>query len=135
MDKRALAIQYAWTFVGTPYEWGGANAFGYDCSGFISEIMRSVGLLPRNARLTAQGLYDRFKLKGVSLPGAGHLCFYGASVMEITHVELLINEEFTLGASGGGSKTTTLADADAANAFVKLRPMLKSNLVAVLDPF
>ncbi len=135
MDKRALAIQYAWTFVGTPYEWAGENHFGTDCSGFVSEVLQSVGMLTRGARLTAQGLYDRFKAKGVSLPGAGHLCFYGASVMEITHVELLIDEGFTLGASGGGSKTTTLAAADAANAFVKLRPMMKSKLVAVLDPF
>lgn len=134
-DKRARAIDYAWKFVGTPYEWGGENPFGMDCSGFISEVLQAVGVLPRGARLTAQTLYDRFKIKGSAAPAAGLLVFYGASVLEITHVELLIDDEHTLGASGGGSSVVDLKTADAANAFVKLRPMMLRNLVAIVDPF
>lgn len=135
MDKRARAIEYAWKFVGTAYEWGGENPWGMDCSGFVSEVLQGVGILPRGARLTAQSLYDRFKLKGSAAPAAGLLVFYGPSVMEINHVELLIDDEHTLGASGGGSKVTTLKAADDANAFVKLRPMMLRNLVAIVDPF
>jgi cell wall-associated NlpC family hydrolase len=135
MDRRALAMKYAWEFVGVPYEWAGENPNGMDCSGFVSEFLQAVGVVPRGARYTAQQLYERFKQKPVSVPAAGCLVFHGVSVMEITHVEFLIDEAYTLAASGGGSKTTTLQAADQANAFVKLRPMMKSNLIAILDPF
>jgi hypothetical protein len=39
------------------------------------------------------------------------------------HVEIAVNKHLAIGASGGGSKTLTEADAIRHNAFIKMRPI------------
>lgn len=127
---RELAIFTAKSYLGTPYIWGGDDPMrGFDCSGFICEILKTVGIIKENDDFTAQELFTNFPLIKNHLEAeAGDLVFYGNSVKEIKHVEMLIfidnlNHAYSIGASGGGSKNNTLQDAINNNAFVKIRPV------------
>lgn len=132
---------YAMTFVGLQYKWGGDDPLGgYDCSGLVIELIQSVGLLPHNYDNTAQGLYDHFQAKGVhNAHGVGALCFYGKAVNKITHVAMLLENTppfRIIEAGGGGSRTNTKTDAEEQNAFVRIRPMnYRQDLVSVIKPF
>jgi len=135
--KRSIAIAVAWRLYGTPYMWGGDDPIeGFDCSGAIIEILRSVGVLPHGGDWTAQGLYSTFKSAATTQPRAGCLSFYGANAGEITHVMFHLSDEIVLGATGGGSKTKTRQDAIDQNAFIKIRPLdYRDDLATIVDPF
>jgi cell wall-associated NlpC family hydrolase len=49
-DKASKVIAYAEQFLGIPYVWGGTSPSGFDCSGLMQYVFRSVGVnLPRVA--------------------------------------------------------------------------------------
>lgn len=80
-------IMYAARFVGVKYNWGGDSADeGFDCSGFICEVLRGYGFLTNREDLTAQQLYDRFHAE--SNLSVNSLVFYGKSLEEITHIAI-----------------------------------------------
>lgn len=130
-------IQYAMSFLGTPYHWGGNNSIeGIDCSGFACELLRSVGLVGNKEDLTAQQIYallEREGTEGVFCPGA--FSFYGESVTKITHVAFMIDAYRILEAGGGDSKTLTLQDAARRNALVRMRLVkYRGDLVSTVKP-
>lgn len=133
-----LLTAYALTFVGTPYEWGGKShvAGGLDCSGFVSELMRSAGTLGNSEVLNSQMLYDRFAKDGtLGVYSAGTLVFYGESVTKITHVAFMVDAYRIIEAGGGTSETTTLEAADKRNAMVRIRHVhYRGDLVATVKP-
>lgn len=135
-DSLRTLHEYAMSFVGLPYRWGGDDPIGgYDCSGLVQEILASVGLEPPTD-LTAQGLYHYFKNRTQSdRIGAGALAFYGKSIDAISHVALCIDHFRCIEAGGGGRATTTEDQAERDNAFVRIRPIKKRpDLIAVLMP-
>ncbi len=137
-------VIYAFSFVGTPYKFGGNSPLdgGMDCSGFVQEILKAGGILPNHVDLSAQQIYD--KLNGVQSSGlgpdlgdpkAGAVSFYGLDTSHIDHVGFLINEGFMLSAAGGDASTITAEDAMMSEAFIKLRPInYRGDLVAVIMP-
>jgi len=138
MTRQEIATKVAWSFLGKPYLWGGDDPVaGFDCSGFMNEVLKSVGALPRKGDWTAAALRDRFAAAAVAQPYAGCLVFYGPTTAgPITHVEFCLDGEHSIGASGGGSKTLSPADAVAQNAYIKVRPILsRAGIVAYVDPF
>ena len=136
-SKRALAIDIAMRFIGTPYLWGGDDPVkGFDCSGFVIEVLKSLGKLPRSGDWTAEMLYPMFP--NVARPRGGCLVFWhaGSDRSRIIHVEMCISNELSIGASGGGSKTKTVEDAINQNAYIKVRPFnSRSNIRGITDPF
>lgn len=136
MDTRDIADLIALKFLGRPYIWGGDDPMqGFDCSGFVIEILKSVGLLPRQGDWTAHNLWERFKLSRVNDPHRGCLVFYGTPE-KVTHVEYCLDSIHSIGASGGGSKTTSEAAAIQQNAYIKIRPVLsRSGIVGYVDPW
>ena len=134
---RAAAVRYAWGFLGLPYRWGGDDSIlGFDCSGLIVEVLQGVGLLPHGSDMSANGLYIRYQNKIVANGYAGCLCFWFNPAGLATHVEIMIDDYHTLGASGGGSATTSTEAAAAQNAFIKMRPLgYRGSNFKLIDPF
>ena len=134
---------------GKPYLWGGDDPVGgFDCSGLVCEYCKSMGILPRKERLTANGLYWYFQqqypevcshINGAKeLPPwgeCGDLVFFfwkpdWTTEQRISHVEICLNNYQTIGASGGGSDCIDAQVAIDKNAFIKVRPLRVSNVVA-----
>jgi cell wall-associated NlpC family hydrolase len=130
-------IEYAKSFIGTNYLWGGNNAIeGFDCSGLVQEILASVGLDPEG-RDTAQSLYNILKV-GASQKNvceAGTIIFYGKDTSNITHIAFAIDGHRIIEAGGGGSKTVDKNSAAKISAQVRIRPYnRRKDIAAMLLP-
>jgi cell wall-associated NlpC family hydrolase len=135
--NKEIAREVALKYLGKAYMWGGDDPInGFDCSGFCIEILKSVGILPRKGDWTANGLWNRFVEKQVDKPYEGCLVFWTGNSGQIIHVEYAISEDLCIGASGGGSKTNTEANAADQNAYIKVRPWAsRKNVKGFVDPF
>jgi len=138
-EARRIAEKIAWALYGTPYLWAGDDPMaGYDCSGFAIELLKSVGILPRDGDWTAGGLWVYFENRVVATPYQGCLAFWHKKdhPHSIVHIEFCLNSVLSIGASGGGSVTTSEADAIRQNAYVKIRPMKsRPRIAGFVDPF
>jgi cell wall-associated NlpC family hydrolase len=127
-------IEYAKSFIGKPYIWGAEGPTGFDCSGLVQEILRSVGEDPKDDQ-TAQALYNYFSQHNMTAPTAGALVFYGKSIKEITHVAFSIDNFRVIEAGGGGSKCINTAMADHFKGMVRMRPYNhRADQVAIVLP-
>lgn len=133
--QRKLVQRIAFHYLGTFYIWGGDDPSGFDCSGFAIECLKSVGVLPRKGDWTANALSKKFI--SVMDPKGGDLVFwYNKSKSKIIHVEICLGNGLSIGASGGGSKTKTIANAMRSNAFIKIRPIAsRSGDVEYCNPY
>jgi hypothetical protein len=134
---RAVAVDYAKHFIGTPYHWGGDDPMaGFDCSGLVVEVLQMVGILPHGRDYSADYLLCLFRRDEVACGYAGCLVFYLNPARKAIHVVLMIDNTLAIGADGGGSATITTADAIAQNAFVKIRPLdYRKGPRIIVDPF
>lgn len=142
LKSLAIATQVAWSFHGLPYKWGGDDPMkGFDCSGYVIEILKSVGLLPRKGDWTANSLYNMFIDNSFGVAEEGMLVFWRRSnpnvpPYKIIHVEYCLTSELSIGASGGGGSTITEQDAVEQNAYIKVRPFRsRVNHLGFYDPF
>jgi cell wall-associated NlpC family hydrolase len=124
MDLVDIALLY----FGTPYVWGGNKPEeGMDCSGFVCEVLRSVGHIDEADR-SAQMLYDELsKREGVrSQLGRNSILFFGKSRTEITHIAIGMSYKQLIESGGEGRVSTT-------HGYVRIRPVnYRNDLVAVL---
>jgi hypothetical protein len=142
-DRRSLALEVWRRQLNQPYIWAGDDPIvGFDCSGLALEGLKAAGIVDRNLDTTAHNLLhvtfkNRPRLTDPKAMRPGCLIFWDGS-QGIRHVEIvvLVLQEtiFTIGASGGGSKTPTATEAAKQNAYTKIRPAAAGWLCAV-DPF
>ena len=89
--------------------------------------------------MTADNLYRWFNENRTLKPGPGKLVFWFSRdprSNKAIHVEMMIDNYHTVGASGGGSATKTISDAIKHNAFVKMRPLnYRGTNFKICDPF
>ena len=109
---------------------------GFDCSGLIVEVLQGVGRLAHGRDYTAHDLWTIFKPFQVEKGYRGCLVFWFNENGQAKHVEMMVDNEFVIGASGGGSMTRTAEDAIKQNAFVKMRPLrYRGSNFKIVDPF
>jgi D-gamma-glutamyl-meso-diaminopimelic acid endopeptidase CwlS len=135
MDKRIeIAREVAMSYIGTYYKWGGDDPSGFDCSGFVIEILKSVGLMRRHEDTTAARLFKMFHESGEG--DLGNLVYYKNSSGRICHVEFCLGYGLSIGASGGGRNTINYKIAIEQNAFIKIRPYgTRARMAGFNDPF
>lgn len=135
MSIRERAAWYLSLWIGTFYLFGGSDPSGFDCSGLVIEVLKAIGLLPHTYDDTAHGLYLKFKAQKTDELQAGCLVFWFKDG-KARHVEMAIDRKRTIGASGGGAATLTIADAIKHDAFVKMRPVTyRGTEYKICDPF
>ena len=137
---REIALKVAWSHINTPYIWGGDDPDGMDCSGFVIEVMKSIGKLPRYGDWTAHNLFLRFLRVGCPVTvqqTAGNLVFFQHKTEDrMVHVEIVLGDGLSIGASGGGSRTTDRATAMESGAYIKVRPWKNDDRATILvNPF
>ena len=97
MNEQNL-LQAVRFFLNVPYLWGGKNAMGMDCSGFMQVVMSLFGKsLPRNASEQAAKGRKISDLKNVQ---AGDLVFFDHEDGKISHVGIAIDGERVIHCSG-----------------------------------
>ena len=140
-------VNYAIGFRGTAYRYGtdmgrGDDPIrGFDCSGLVSEVLRSVGLMRYRDRLSAQDIHDHFieigkpahDAEDLKILKQGMLIFYGKGG-KVTHVAIAINRNQVIEAGGGSSDTLDDDRASIRNAFVRIRPWdYRSDILSIVD--
>jgi cell wall-associated NlpC family hydrolase len=117
----------------TPYKWGGQNSHdGYDCSGFIQELLAVIGKDPKNDQ-DAQSLYNILSKNGEWEEGLcrGSILFFGKSVSEITHTAIALSKNSMLESGGGDKNTVSLVQALKIGAKIRIRPIRNDLLKAL----
>jgi cell wall-associated NlpC family hydrolase len=128
---------YATSFLGKPYLWGGDDPIlGMDCSGFVLECLKSVGVVPNKFDTTSQGLHDYLLANGgikVVQAYEGDIVFFGNP--KINHVALAISKDLMFEAGGGDSTVVDSKSAAAKNAFIRMRPIaFRGDVAAIVRP-
>lgn len=91
-------MEYAMSYLNTPYLWGGRSPFGIDCSGFAQIVYKLCGYkLPRDAYQQAEHGYD---VPFVETSEPGDLAFFDNEEGRITHVGIVTEPGKIIHASG-----------------------------------
>jgi hypothetical protein len=93
-----LVKNLAYTFLNTPYQWGGRSVFGIDCSGFTQLVCQCMDVfLMRDAYQQATQGEEVDSLKKIQ---CGDLAFFNNEAGRITHTGILFDSDTIIHASG-----------------------------------
>nr|WP_252724474.1 SH3 domain-containing C40 family peptidase [Vibrio hepatarius] len=82
-------VKLSKSFIGTPYTWGGRSSFGFDCSGFVQEMYKAIGVyIPRDSG--PQSKWGGLIQVSQSSLKPGDLLFFGNK--KVTHVGLFLSK-------------------------------------------
>lgn len=99
-DKKPKSeiLKTAFMYLNTPYLWGGKTPFGIDCSGFVQMVYKLNGytLLRDAYQQATQGEVLSF----IEEAEAGDLAFFDNEEGKITHVGILMNDNYIIHAHG-----------------------------------
>lgn len=98
IEIREKIQKYSIRWIDIPYLWGGRSVFGADCSGFVQNIYKQVGIkLPRNSGEQSQkGNIVNF----LSEARPGDLAFFDNEEGEITHTGIIMEDGKIIHSSG-----------------------------------
>lgn len=91
VNTGASIVEYAKTFIGTPYASGGNSPRGFDCSGYVQYVMKNFGVdMPRTS--TDQYSIGVRVSKSELMPGDLVYFKYSASSSRLSHVGIYIGD-------------------------------------------
>jgi cell wall-associated NlpC family hydrolase len=131
--KFELMISVGMSLLNIPYKWGGSNNHdGYDCSGFIQELLSCIGKDPKGDQ-DAQSLYNYLSIseEWEKKLDRGSILFFGKDIKDITHVAIALSNDLMLECGGGDRTTLSLIDALKKGAKVRVRPIRKDLIAYV----
>ena len=120
-------IDYAHTFLGTPYLWAGDDPSGLDCSGYVIECLKGIGAVHKNFDMSANSLLKKYEAQEEVAPSIGGL-FFHIKDSKAYHVGIYIGSGLGWSASGGGKRTTSTEIAWKKNAFIKQHKVRTENV-------
>ncbi|MGI6005078.1 MAG: peptidoglycan-binding protein [Christensenellales bacterium] len=113
-------VDYAKTFLGVPYRYGGMSTSGFDCSGLVSYVYKHFGYsLPRTS--AGMATYSSTHIKKSNLAIGDIVCFDADHNGKADHVGIYVGGGNYIEANSGASyqvKITSLGSTWAANAFI-----------------
>ena len=93
---REELVEFAKTYLGTPYVYGGVSYRGIDCSGFTMQVFRHFGISLNHA---VSGQYRRSQIISKAELEPGDLVFFGAGGDPLTHVGIYVGNGGVIHAS------------------------------------
>ncbi len=106
-DKSSL-LETIDDLIGTPYKYGGTTTRGFDCSGFITYLLKKYDIkLPRSSRDMAK-VGEKVEKADLQY---GDLVFFNTNGKSISHVGIYIGDgEFAHSSTSSGVRITALDD-------------------------
>jgi cell wall-associated NlpC family hydrolase len=107
----ASVVETALEAMGTPYQWGGTDANGFDCSGLIQYAYGQHGIiLPRVSRDQARtGIAVK---KSVEALAPGDVLTFSVDGSGISHVALFVGDGMFIHSSSQGVRLSSLTASD-----------------------
>lgn len=98
IKSKSELIKIAFLYLNAPYLWGGKTPFGIDCSGFTQMVYKLNGyeLLRDASQQAGQGI----PLSFIEESEPGDLAFFDNEEGNITHVGIMMNDNYIIHASG-----------------------------------
>jgi cell wall-associated NlpC family hydrolase len=117
-------VEYAKSFLGIYYQWGGnypqGSSYGLDCSHFTYQVYKKFGLMKSYMVSADQANYVKKIARSELKPG--DLVFYKSkSSGKVVHVAIFIGNGQIIGANGGDSSVNSIEAAKKKNAKVKIQ--------------
>jgi cell wall-associated NlpC family hydrolase len=98
IKNKSSLLNTAYMYLNAPYLWGGKTPFGIDCSGFTQMVYKLNGyhLLRDASQQASQGEALSF----IEESEAGDLAFFDNEEGKITHVGIIMDNNYIIHASG-----------------------------------
>ncbi len=114
-------VSEAQRWIGVPYKWGGQTMDGVDCSAFVGNVYKSVGIsLPR----TSTQQFESYSTN-VEKPKVGDLMFFTFTNSQISHVGMYVgNDQFIHASSSKGVTLQHIKDRPYAQKLVGIKRII-----------